>query len=42
MYSCIVVVNAHQRNYYGSSVAAPVFKEIAEKVFAEKWLLNNL
>jgi len=34
-YSCIVVVNAPGNNvYYGSSVAAPVFKEIADKVYA--------
>lgn len=34
-YSCIVVVNnpSHGR-IYGSSVAAPVFKEIADKVYA--------
>ncbi|MCK4852772.1 MAG: PASTA domain-containing protein, partial [Bacteroidales bacterium] len=34
-YSCIVVVNAPaQGKYYGGSVAAPVFKEIADKVYA--------
>jgi cell division protein FtsI (penicillin-binding protein 3) len=34
-YSCIVVINAPKKGYYyGSSVAAPVFKEIADKVFA--------
>jgi cell division protein FtsI (penicillin-binding protein 3) len=37
MYSCIVVINRPSKgDYYGSSVAAPVFKEIAEKVFAKK------
>lgn len=34
-YSCIVVVNnPTQGKYYGGSVAAPVFKEIADKVYA--------
>ncbi len=34
-YSCIVVVNDPARGkYYGGSVAAPVFKEIADKVYA--------
>ncbi len=34
-YSCIVVVNdPAQGKYYGGSVAAPVFKEIADKVYA--------
>jgi cell division protein FtsI (penicillin-binding protein 3) len=34
-YSCIVVVNAPSNSvYYGNLVAGPVFKEIADKVFA--------
>jgi len=34
-YSCIVVINnPSERSYYGSAVAAPVFKEIADKIFA--------
>ncbi len=34
-YSCIVVVNAPSNNvYYGNLVAGPIFKEIADKVFA--------
>jgi len=34
-YSCIVVINNPTGySYYGSQVAAPVFKEIADKVFA--------
>ena len=42
MYSCIVVVNRPSKgNYYGSSVAAPVFKEIAEKVFARKVVIKQ-
>lgn len=35
LYSCIVVVNAPSKGvYYGAAVAAPVFKEIADKVYA--------
>jgi len=34
-YSCIVVVNKPRNGkYYGSDVAAPVFKEIADKLYA--------
>lgn len=34
-YSCIVVVNNPSAGrYYGSSVAAPVFKEISDKIYA--------
>lgn len=34
-YSCIVVINKPQQGgYYGSTVAAPVFKEISDKVYA--------
>ncbi|MCF8236050.1 MAG: transpeptidase family protein [Bacteroidales bacterium] len=34
-YSCIVVISRPTKGYYyGSSVAAPVFKEIADKVYA--------
>ncbi len=34
-YSCIVMVSAPSRNvYYGNLVAGPVFKEIADKVYA--------
>jgi cell division protein FtsI (penicillin-binding protein 3) len=34
-YSCIVVVNAPSKNvYYGNLVAGPIFKEIADKVYA--------
>ena len=34
-YSCIVVVNSPRQNgYYGSVVAGPVFREIADKIFA--------
>ncbi len=35
LYSCIVVINSPSNGvYYGSAVAGPVFKEIAEKVYA--------
>ena len=35
LYSCIVVVNAPSNGiYYGALVAAPVFKEIADKIFS--------
>lgn len=34
-FSCIVVVNAPSRNvYYGNLVAGPIFKEVADKVYA--------
>ena len=33
-YSMIVVVNKPQGSYYGGVVAGPVFREVAEKVFA--------
>lgn len=33
-YSCIVVVNKPLGDYYGASVAAPVFKQIADYVYA--------
>lgn len=32
-YSCMVMINQPQGNYYGGIVAAPVFKEIAGKTF---------
>ena len=32
-YTCMVMVNQPQGNYYGGVVAAPVFKEIAGKTF---------
>ena len=40
-YSCIVVVNAPSRNvYYGNLVAGPVFKEIADKVYATNFEIH--
>lgn len=41
-YSIIVVVNEPAENgYYGASAAAPVFKEIADKIFATSISLDN-
>ncbi|MGM0549995.1 MAG: penicillin-binding transpeptidase domain-containing protein [Bacteroidota bacterium] len=41
-YSCIVVVNAPSRNvYYGNLVAGPVFKEIADKVYATSFDMHK-
>ncbi|BAV95258.1 cell division protein FtsI [Ichthyobacterium seriolicida] len=36
LYSCIVVINKPDKkiNYYGSTVAAPVFRNIAQKIFS--------
>ena len=43
-YSCIVVINKPNKNkgYYGSDVAAPVFKRIAEKFHQDSQLLRNI
>jgi cell division protein FtsI (penicillin-binding protein 3) len=41
-YSCIVVVNDTKSGvYYGSSVAGPVFRELANKIYATKPELND-
>lgn len=41
-YSCIVVVNAPSQNvYYGNLVAGPVFKEIADKVYATNFEIHD-
>ncbi len=41
MYSCIVVVNAPSKNvYYGNLVAGPIFKEVADKVYAYAYALH--
>ncbi len=41
-YSCIVVVYAPSNNfYYGGAVAAPIFKEIADKVFSNHFHLQK-
>ena len=48
-YSCIIVINKPNKTkgYYGNTVAAPVFKRIAEKIFSkypkvEKYNLHEL
>jgi cell division protein FtsI (penicillin-binding protein 3) len=41
-YSLIVTFNNPKGAYYGGSVAGPVFKEIAEKVFATQILIDDL
>lgn len=42
-YSCIVVVNAPSRDvYYGNLVAGPVFKEIADKVYATSFDMHKV
>ncbi len=41
-YSCIVVVNAPSKDvYYGNLVAGPIFREIAQKVYATSFELHN-
>jgi cell division protein FtsI (penicillin-binding protein 3) len=41
-YSCIVIVNSPTNSvYYGGAVAAPIFKEIADKVYASHIELHN-
>jgi len=41
-YSCIVVINAPKGgNYYGSSVAGPVFRQISDYVYAYQLGLND-
>jgi cell division protein FtsI (penicillin-binding protein 3) len=43
VYSCIVVINDPKGwDYYGSTVAAPVFREIADKTFAARMFLPGL
>ena len=34
LYSCIVVIDNPRNGYYATTVAAPVFKEIADKVYS--------
>lgn len=42
-YSCIVVVNGPSNNvYYGNQVAGPIFKEIADKVYAQSFDLHQI
>ncbi len=39
-YSCIVVVNKPQGDYYGGTIAAPIFKKIALKILTQDDELN--
>lgn len=41
-FSMIVTFNNPRNGYYGASVAGPVYKEIAEKVFASQILSNEM
>ena len=41
-YSMIVTFNNPRNGYYGASVAGPVFKEIAEKVYASQILIDDM
>lgn len=43
-YSCIVVVNKPNKKigYYGSTVAAPVFKEIAQKIYSDTPVVDEV
>ncbi len=40
-YSLIVVINDPKNGYYGAQVAGPVFREIADKVFASDMQINQ-
>lgn len=43
-YSCIVVVRnkPFARKYYGAAVAGPVFKEVADKLFAGQYIQHDI
>ncbi len=43
-YSCIVVIHSpkKEKGYYGATVAAPVFKEIAQKIYTTNPIDNQL
>ena len=36
IYSCIVVVNSPKGNFYGGSVAGPIFREVADKCMSSR------
>lgn len=41
-YSCIVLVNDTKTGvYYGSSIAAPVFRELADKIYATRYEMHQ-
>ncbi|MDF1516335.1 MAG: penicillin-binding protein [Lutibacter sp.] len=43
-YSCIVVIHKPkaQTGYYGADVSGPVFKDIAQKIYLSKSVINNI
>lgn len=43
-YSCIVVVNKPKKSlgYYGNIVAAPVFKEVAQKIYSDTPIIDEV
>lgn len=43
-YSCIVVIHKpdYKKGYYGSTVAAPVFKKIAQKIYTDTPLIDEV
>ena len=42
VYSCIVVVQGPTKNIFGSVVSGTVFKEIADKVYAQEFQKENI
>ena len=42
MYSCIVVIQGPTKNIFGSVVSGSVFKEIADKVYAQEFKKENI
>ena len=42
MYSCIVVIQGPTKNIFGSVVSGTVFKEIADKVYAQEFQKENI
>ena len=43
-YSCIVVIHKpdYKKGYYGSTVAAPVFKKIAQKIYRDTPVIDTV
>ncbi len=43
-YSCIVVIHKpdYEKGYYGSTVAAPVFKKIAQKIYTDTPIIDTV
>lgn len=40
-YSCIVVINGPTKDIYGATVTGPIFKEIADKIYATSLEMHN-